>query len=260
MLDEEESAIGSRVFTEDRWELFNLSEDFSEGVDRASEEPARLRQLTELWTAEAERNQVFPISDGMLDRLSGLIPPTWPVGSSRTFLPGGGPVHDESIPPLWGGFSLAAEVDAVGSGTEGVVCALGDWFGGYALYVVDSAVNFTFSRAGDALHLQDASPLVPGRHTLTVSYAVGQGGDPGTMELAVDGAVIDRLSVTGMLPLALQHGGAGLRLGYDSGFAVSPRYTPPANFSGVVHFVSIETPGAAVPRLDDEVRTALHGD
>jgi hypothetical protein len=62
------------------------------------------------------------------------------------------------------------------------------------------------------------------------------------------------------LPFALQHGGAGLRLGYDSGFPVSRRYTPPARFSGVVHFVKIETPGGAVPRPADEVRSALHGD
>ena len=35
VLDEEELAIGSRDFDEDRWELFDLSEDFSEAVDRS---------------------------------------------------------------------------------------------------------------------------------------------------------------------------------------------------------------------------------
>ncbi len=260
VLDEEESALGSRDFADDRWELFNLTEDFSEAVDRADEEPALLQQLTDLWRSEAERNQVLPVSDGMLDRLTGLIPPTWPAGSSRTFLPESGPVHDESVPLLWGGFVLTADVDAIGPETEGVVCALGDWFGGYALYVVDGVVNFTFSRAADALHLEHASPLLPGRHTLRVSYAVGHGGAPGVMELAVDDVVIDTTSVAGTLPLAIQHGGAGLRLGYDSGFPVSRRYATPGRFSGVVHFVSIETPGAPVPRLDDEVRAALHGD
>ncbi len=80
------------------------------------------------------------------------------------------------------------------------------------------------------------------------------------MELAVDDVVIDTTPVEGMLPLAIQHGGAGLRLGYDSGFPVSRRYSTPGRFSGVVRFVRIETPGAAVPRPDDEVRAALHGD
>jgi arylsulfatase A-like enzyme len=260
VLDEEELAVGSRDFNEDRWELFNLSEDFSEAVDCAGDEPERLRQMTELWASEAERNHVFPLSDGMVDRFSGLIPPTWPAGSSRLFLPESGPVHDESIPVLWSGFGLTAAIEAIGPETEGVVCALGDWFGGYALYVVEGIVNFTFSRAGDVLQLNGASPLRAGRCTLVVSYELGHGGDPGSMTLAVDDAVVDTTRVTGMLPFALQHGGAGLRLGYDSGFPVSRRYTPPARFSGVIHFVKIETPGGAVPRPADAVRSALHAD
>jgi len=271
VLDEEERAIGSRRFDEDRWELFNLGEDFSEAMDRSAEEPERLRQLTELWASEAERNQVLPVSDGMLDRFAGFIPSAWPAGSSQTYHPGGGPVHDESVPLLWGGFTMTAEIDAVGTATEGVVCAMGDRFGGYALYVVGGTANFTFARSADELHLSAPTPLPAGRCTLTVSYAMGAVGDAvghavgdgsadGVIQLLVDDEPVDSMAVTGMLPLALQHGGAGLRLGYDSGFAVSSRYTPPAPFSGVVHFVRIETPGARAARPADEIRAALHAD
>ena len=144
VLDEEELAIGSRNFDEDRWELYDLSEDFSEAIDRADDEPERVRHLSELWAAEAGRNRVLPISDGLVDRLGGFIPPTWPAGSSRTFLPGGGAIADESVPLLWGGFSMTADVDA-GPGDGGVVFAIGDWFGGYAMYLVDGRPHFTFA-------------------------------------------------------------------------------------------------------------------
>jgi arylsulfatase len=260
VLDEEELAIGSRRFDEDRWELFNLAEDFSEAVDRADDEPARLRALTELWTTEAERNQVLPVSDGMLDRFAGMIHAAWPPGPSQTYHPGGGPVHDESVPLLWGGFRITAEIDATGAQTGGVVCAMGDRFGGYALYVVEGVPTFTFARAADALHVSGDAPLEAGRRTLAVNYTIDRDTADGWMEFFVDDRLTDSIEVTGMLPLALQHGGAGLRLGYDSGFAVSSRYTPPATFSGVVHFVRIETPGAATPRPADEVRAALHAD
>jgi arylsulfatase len=93
-----------------------------------------------------------------------------------------------------------------------------------------------------------------------VAYTIGHDATEGRMELFVDDRLTDSIEVTGMLPLALQHGGAGLRLGYDSGFAVSSRYAPPATFSGVVHFVKIDTPGAPTPRPADEVRAALHAD
>ena len=54
-------------------------------------------------------------------------------GSSRTFLPGGGSVNDESVPMLWGGFRMIAAVDVDGVAADGVIFALGDWFGGYAV-------------------------------------------------------------------------------------------------------------------------------
>jgi arylsulfatase len=258
--DEEELAIGSRHFDEDRWELFDLETDFSEAVDRAGDEPERLRRLTELWSAEAARNNVLPISDGLVDRLSGFVPPAWPAGGDRTYWPGGGPVCDESVPLLWGGFRMTADVETE-AGAAGVVCALGDWFGGYALYLLDGRVHFTFARSVDELDLASASALGPGRHEICVFYEVGQGRDaPGRMLLLVDGDEVDEIVVVGPLPLALQHGGAGLRLGYDTGFPVSPRYAPPAPFSGVVHHLRVEAPGALHPDPADEVRAALHAD
>ena len=57
VLDEEELAVGSRNFDEDRWELFDLSADFSEATDRADDEPERLQRLRDLWDAEARAQQ-----------------------------------------------------------------------------------------------------------------------------------------------------------------------------------------------------------
>jgi arylsulfatase A-like enzyme len=260
VLDEEELAIGSRDFAEDRWELFHLDDDFSEALDRAGDEPERVRQLSELWSEEAKLNQVLPISDGMLDRFAGMIPPVWPAGTSVTFRPGGGPVHDESLPALWGGFQLTAEIEVEGAAAEGVVCAVGDWFGGYALYLSGGQVHFSFARAADALDLADGATLPPGLHTIEVAYALGGGGASGLMVLLVDQERVDQIAVEGILPIAMQHGGAGLRLGFDSGFPVSPRYSPPAPLTGTVHFVRIDTSGTPLLDAADEIRAALHSD
>ena len=260
VLDEEELAVGSRNFDEDRWELFDLSADFSEAVDRADDEPERLEQLRQLWDAEAGRNHVLPISDGLVDRFAGFIPPVWPAGSSRVFRPGGGPVADESVPLLWGGFNMTADIEPGPGAPEGVVFALGDWFGGYALYVVDGRAHFTFARAVDTLELASTTALATGRHEIAVHYETDRAAASGHMALLVDGVEVDTTPVAGMLPMALQHGGAGLRLAHDSGFPVSSRYTPPAPFSGTVHELRIEAPHAPQRDPGDEVRTALHAD
>jgi arylsulfatase len=216
--------------------------------------------MTDLWMTEAQRNDVLPVSDGLVDRMNGFIPPAWPAGTSRTIRPGGGPVFDESVPLLWGGFRVTADVETGAEPAEGVVFALGDRFGGYALYLVDGLVHFTFARSVDRLELSSASILEPGVHRLGVFYALGKNGMAGRMVLLVDDDDVDEIAVEGMLPLALQHGGAGLRLGYDSGFPVSSRYRPPASFSGVVHQVRIDAPGTLRPAPEDEVRVALHAD
>ena len=189
-----------------------------------------------------------------MDRFGSFIPPTWPAGSSRTFRPGGGPVTDESVPLLWGGFRLTADVETGPAPGQGVVCALGDWFGGYALYLVDGIVHFTFARAGDVLELAAGDSLAEGRHALGVFYALAAGDGPGRMVLLVDEADVDAIDVEGILPMALQHGGAGLRLGHDSGFPVSARYAPPARFTGTVQRVRIDAPGSLRPDPADEVR------
>ena len=55
----------------DVWELYNLSNDFSQAEDLAAKEPQRLAEMKELFLEEAEENKVFPIGGALL---RGLIP------------------------------------------------------------------------------------------------------------------------------------------------------------------------------------------
>jgi len=61
-----DQAIGtdvSKPFDQDVWELYNVAEDFSEVDDLADAEPAKLKELQELWWEEAERYQVLPLNN-----------------------------------------------------------------------------------------------------------------------------------------------------------------------------------------------------
>ncbi len=59
------------TFDEDKWELYNVEEDFSECHDLAEKHPDKLRQLVELWWAEAGKYNVLPLDDRLHERLSG---------------------------------------------------------------------------------------------------------------------------------------------------------------------------------------------
>ncbi len=258
VLDEEERAVGSRRFEDDRWALFDLETDFSEATDVAAAHPEVVATLERRWLAEAERNHVLPIDDTLVNRFGAIIGPAWPAGADRTFRPGGGPVSDEALPALFAGFRFTAEV-VVTRDPAGVLFALGDWNGGFALFVTTSRLAFVFSRAGDLLEVTADRPLAPGRQTVGVDCALNPGGG-GTLRLWHDRVTVGLLNFPGGLPVALQHGGAGLRLGFDSGLPVSPRYTPTATWNGQLASVRLQTPGPRLPDPGDEIRAALHAD
>jgi arylsulfatase len=275
VLDEEELAVGSRDFAADHWALFDLRTDFSESTDTSADHPEMVDRLVDLWLAEAGRNQVLPVDDSFVRRIGALVPPAWPAGTVGTVRPGGGPVADESRPLLFGGFRITAAVLPAGDPPAGILCALGDRHGGYALLVDDGRLVFAFSRAGELLELEGDRPVPPGPGTLGVSYVLGAGGGTrdggqqgelhGTFTLLHGETPVGSLAFTGMLPVALQHGGAGLRLGFDAGLAVSDRYAPPFPWNGELTSVRIETPGTPPgdPTLEVrslEVRSALHRD
>ena len=63
--------------------------------------------------------------------------------------------------------------------------ALGDWFGGYALFAGRRASHFTFARSSDMLELAASDALAAGRHEIAVFYALGDRDTPGRMMLRV---------------------------------------------------------------------------
>jgi arylsulfatase len=251
VMDEERLMEGSRDFDTDRWALFDLDRDFSESTDLAPDNPQVVKRMKQLWQVEAERNQVFPMDDGLVGRVAAMIPPAWPPRRPSVFVPGGGPVTDESVPGLMGGFRMTADAMVPAGAAEGVLAALGDWNGGWALYAVQRRLAFCFSRGGELLRVVGVSDLPAGRHRLGVTL------EDGTFSLWCDDDPVGSLHFDGSLPFALQHGGAGLRLGYDSGFPVCDDYTPPALWTGTLYSLLIE-PGP--PAGPPEVRAALHAD
>ena len=44
------------------WELYNINDDFSQGKDLAKAMPEKLREMQDLWSAEAGRNNTLPLN------------------------------------------------------------------------------------------------------------------------------------------------------------------------------------------------------
>ncbi len=238
--------LGSRSIVHGRWKAT---------TDVSGEHPQVVAELRQLWQAEAERNQVLPIGDGLMSRLDALIWPAWPAGDDRVFRAGAGPVCDESVPMLAGGFLFTAAVDAA-EHPSGVLFALGDHNAGYALFVADERLVFTLSRAGELLEVVAGQPLALGPQSLSVGYTT----ESSEFTLFHGQTPVGRTAIDGAVPFTFQHGGAGLRLGFDSGLPVSPRYAVPFAWNGGLTRVRLRVPGPPVPDPGDVVRAAIHSE
>ena len=160
---------------------------------------------------------------------------------------------------LFGGFRITATSRSPTSPTA-CSCAMGDWNGGYALFVVDGVASSSPS-AGPATRsrLLGDRPVPDRSPALGVSYVLGATATAGTFTLLDGDAPVGRLAFDGMLPLAIQHGGAGC-----GSATTSASRSRPATAAGPVErsTSSRSAPDARRTATDpaEEVRAALHGD
>src|SRR5262249_51709938 len=155
-----------------------------------------------------------------------------------------------------------ADVDVPAAGVEGILCALGDWSNGWALYVLGGRLVATFNLFGAVERVAASEPVPAGRRRLAVD--VRAGGRGCELALSVDDAVVATGRLGRMPPVPRQSagggrvGGGGLLVGRDSGFPVCDDYRPPFPFTGTLHTVTIELPGLAPRNPAVEVAMALH--
>ncbi|MFB0497101.1 arylsulfatase A-like enzyme [Mucilaginibacter sp. OAE612] len=58
-----EKTIPERNYDKDVWKLYNLNEDFNERVDLAKKYPEKLKELKDMFDAEAKKNHIYPFID-----------------------------------------------------------------------------------------------------------------------------------------------------------------------------------------------------
>ena len=236
VVDEEQLMTGSRNFASDHWGLFRL-DDFSESEDISDQHPDVVKVLEEVWMAEAVKNQVLPLSEGLISRTRALIPAEYPPASRRTFFPGA-VVSDEAMPFLAGGFSIEVDTEVLEGETNAVLCALGDWNGGFSLYLKDSHLAFALRPAGGLASVKSGERIPSGDHVLGVGCRPTSDGI--TLEVTCDGEAVGSSTSPLSIPFTFQHGGTQLRIGFDNEFPVVDTYTPPARWSGRIRQVVVD--------------------
>ena len=127
-----------RPFDEDEWELYHVAEDFAETTDLAAKEPDRLAAMIELWWAEAERNQVLPITN-----MPGLHGDRRHRRNHYEYYAGISSLPDAVAPNLRNrSWQMTADIDNTNGDAAGVIANHGGAAGGYAIYVKDGRLCY----------------------------------------------------------------------------------------------------------------------
>ncbi len=243
------------------WELYDIANDPTEAHDVAAAHPERVRELIDLWYAEAAKYKVLPLDGSMQQRLAVERPQTSRPRNRFVYYPNGSVIAPFACPPIFNRpFSIEADVEIPAGGAEGTLLAQGGNAGGHILFVKDGRLRYTQNYVGlQELEVVASEPLTEGRHTLRYEFEptgppdprAGKG-SPGRAQLYVDGTLVGNAEFALTTPFFFSI--EGLSVGYDFGEPVLEGVAPPFAFTGTIHQVAVDVSGELI--VDDEAEVA----
>jgi arylsulfatase A-like enzyme len=217
-------------FETEKWQLYNLTADWSQARDVADENPEILERLKRLFLVEAARNNVFPLDDRSGERMNADIAPRPDLPGNRTemtFQSGMTRMYEDAVLNVKNRSHRVIAAVELGPDTgNGVIIAQGGRFGGWTLHMVDQRPVYTYNYFGlDCTDVEAREPLGPGGHKIEMhfDYEGGGLGAGGTVRLIANGDVVGEGKVERTAPyLFSSH--ETLDIGVDLGTPVAPIY------------------------------------
>ncbi len=252
--------------SEDRWELYETTTDWSQAHDLAQKFPEKLAELQQLFIAEASKYQVLPIDDRLSERMNPRLAPRHDLMAGRrevTLPPGMPGLREDAAPNVKNtSFTITVTVEVPTGGADGVLVAQGGRFGGWSLYVKEGTLVYCYNLCALArTYVRGESSLLPGRHVIELSFAYDGGGlgKGGLAAIAVDGTTVGsgRIERTTAFAFSVDE---TLSVGRDRGTPVTDDYPlgiANAYSNGAIETVRIALGKDAVEPAPEELARAV---
>jgi arylsulfatase len=232
-------------YESDQWELFHLSEDFSETNDLAAAQPEKLAALVKLWWEEAAKHNVLPLDDRFRER---FVVANRVHGSRKRYVfhAGMGHLPTEAAPDVRSrNYLIEADVH-VGKGDEGVLIAHGDAASGYSLYLQGGHLVHDMNIGSEHVIVRSQALVPPGERRLGVRVR-RLALTTSEFTLLIDGMPTGRVqSQLGFFNFVSWN---GLDIGRDRGSPVS-HYQSPFTFTGKLIKVTVTMDDDRIPDED----------
>ncbi len=209
---------------QEKWELYDITTDFSQSHDLAQEQPERLAEMKELFDAEARRNGVYPLRDPG-DRLDESTRPPSPLQGAKqaTYTSAHVRMPEGSVIDIKNrSFDLVARLEVGASDVEGVIVCQGGNLNGWTLYLQEGRPVYHYNLFGHQRTTIEASePLTPGPHEVRMLFDYDGGfGKGGTAHLFVDQEMVASGRIEATVPVVFSMSGETFDVGVDTGAPV----------------------------------------
>jgi len=218
-------------FDQDKWELYNVAEDFSESNDLAKRYPEKLEELKKIFDEEAWKYNVYPLYDDMIKRLAKQQDRLF--GDQKDFVyfaPGAVRIAEKSSAPVKGrSHTIVTKIDLKGD-EEGVIVAVGGMTGGYSMFIKGGRLFYDYNYL-DGVHYTLISEELPEGPTELKFNFIATEMFGGKGELYVNGKKVDEVDMPQM-HISTYSLAETFDVGLDTGTQVTKLYNGPFPFKG----------------------------
>jgi arylsulfatase A-like enzyme len=227
-------------FDGDKWELYNLAEDFTEANDVSAKHPDKLKELQNDFWLEAKKYNVLPLDDRFAERGDPGLRPSLIAGRTDfTYYPGTRIPEPSAANTKNTSHTITVAVEAPQGGADGVLVAEGGVPGGYTLYVKDGKPVYEYNYfAHERTKITGTEPLPAGLIVIRVDFKYDGGiGKGGTATLFVNDKKVAEGRIEKTCPS--RFGAESFDVGMDNGSPVSEAYEGAFPYSGIIKKVQI---------------------
>ncbi len=232
---------------EDKWELYDTAKDFSLVNDLAAANPAKLKELQDLFIKEAIKYRALPIDDRVTERVNAATagrPDLMGERTSLTLSEGMGSMSENVFINIKNrSLSITADVETPQGGANGVILAQGGRFGGWSLYLKDGKPTYSYNFIGlQEYKVSAEKALAPGKATIRLNFDYDGGGigKGGMATIVVNGEKVASGRIERTQPTIFSADETA-NVGVDDATPVTSDYKERDNaFTGKIHKVTVD--------------------